>query len=264
MENKATSLRRGIEILLALGSDEALAAGGLGVTRIAALAGHDKSQVSRSLAALADHGLVERVPGGRAYRLGWGCFALAARAGEPRLLEEAGPVLAGLVHEVAETAYLSVLRDTEVLTLLSQSPSHSIAARGWVGRTVPAYCTSSGRALLFDHDRASLVRLFGDGPFEVRGPNSPADAAELDRLLRRTRQIGYARSDEELEAGLVAVAAPVRDFSGQVVAALNVSGPKFRLGRQLDEAGRLVSSAAGNLSAALGAPSPARVVELAD
>ena len=124
--------------MLVLGSDQALASGGLGVTQVSALTGHEKSQVSRTLAVLAEHGLVERVAGNRAYRLGWGCFALAARAGEPRLLEEAAPVLTALVHETSETAHLSSLRDDQVLTLLTESPSHAIAARGWVGRTVPA------------------------------------------------------------------------------------------------------------------------------
>jgi IclR family transcriptional regulator, KDG regulon repressor len=259
---RATSLRRGLRILSALGSDDALAAGGLGVMQIAALTGFEKSQVSRDLAALADTGFVERVPGSRAYRLGWGCFALAARAGEPRLLEEAAPVLAALGAEVAETVHLSVLRGTEVLTLLSESPAHAIAARGWVGRTVPAYCTSSGRALLLDHDRQALVGLFGPGPFERRGPNSVADVDELERRIRRARQIGYSRTVEESEPGLVAVAAPIRDFSGRVVAAVNVSAPKFRLGRRLDATGQLVRSAGDRLSARLAyAASPLGLAE---
>jgi len=260
---RATSLRRGLLILSALGSDDALRPGGLGVTQIAALTGFEKSQVSRALAALADTGFVERVPGGRAYRLGWECFALAARAGEPRLLADAAPVLAALGAEVSETIHLSVLRGAEVLTLLSESPAHAIAASGWVGRTVPAYCTSSGRALLIDHDREALARLLGPGPFERRGPNCVSDLDELEGRLRRARQVGYAPTVEESEPGLVGVAAPIRDFSGRVVAAINVSAPKFRLGRRLHATGRLVRSAGDRLSGTLGAPSALDLVELA-
>src|SRR5438045_6095627 len=109
MSVRGTSLRRGLQIMLELGSDEALSAGGLGVTRIAALTGHEKSQVSRALAALSTHGLAERAPGSRAFRLGWEVFTLASRAGEPRLIEEARIVLARLVDEVGEAAHLSVL-----------------------------------------------------------------------------------------------------------------------------------------------------------
>ncbi|MFZ0090888.1 MAG: IclR family transcriptional regulator [Solirubrobacteraceae bacterium] len=253
---RGTSLRRGLQILLALGSDEALAAGGLGVTQIGELTGHEKSQVSRALAVLSEHGLVQRSPAARTYRLGWGCFMLASRAGEPRLIEEARPVLVALVEEVGEAAHLSALQGAEVLTLLTQASRHAIVARNWIGRTVPAHCTSSGRALLLDHDRTALLELLGEDRLASQGPNAPADVAELERRIRQARRLGYAVADEESELGLVAVAAPIRDFTGRVVAAINISAPRFRLGNHLDSAGRRVSAAARLLSGALGAPGP--------
>jgi DNA-binding IclR family transcriptional regulator len=254
MAERGTSLRRGLQILLAFGSDEALAEGGVGVTQIAALIGQEKSQVSRALAVLSEYGLVQRSSGGRTYRLGRACFMLASRAGEPRLIEEARPALAQLVEEVGEAAHLSVLQGAQVLTLLTQASSHAIVARNWVGRTIPAYCTASGRALLLDHDRAGLLELLGVNRFAPQGPNTPADVAELLRRIRRARQLGFAVADEESERGLVAVAAPIRDFTGRVVAAINVSAPKFRLGGLLHPTGRLVSTAAEQLSDTLGAP----------
>ncbi|MGI8506036.1 MAG: IclR family transcriptional regulator [Solirubrobacteraceae bacterium] len=264
MVARGTSLKRGLEILLALGSDAALAEGGLGVTRLAAVTGHEKSQVSRALAALAEYGLVERSPGARGYRLGWECFALAARAGEPRLIDEAKGALRELVSEVGEAAHLSALRGAEVITLLSQPPSHAIAARGWVGRTVPAYCTSSGRVLLVDYDHAALLERLGSEPFPPRGPNAPAGVDELERRIGQVRQVGYAVADEESELGLVAVAAPIRGFSGSVVAAVNVSAPKFRLGSRLHQTGELVRAVANQLSATLGAPRTANASALGD
>lgn len=252
MVNRGTSLRRGLQILSTLGSDAALADGGLGVTQIAALTGHEKSQVSRTLSSLVEFGLVERAPGGRAFRLGWECFTLAARAGEPRLIEDGGLALAQLVESVGESAHISTLRGSMVLTLLTQAAPHAIAARGWVGRMVPASCTSSGRALLFDHDRTALLKVFGPAPFSPHGPQAPADVAELEWRIDRARRIGYAVADEESETGLVAVAAPVRDFTGRVVAAINVSAPKFRLGGRLHPTGELVRAAAEQLSEALG------------
>jgi len=224
------------------------------VTRIAGLTGHEKSQVSRALAVLTEYGLVERSSATRAFRLGWACFALATRAGEPRLIEEATPVLLRLVGDVGEAAHLSALRGTDVLTLLAEPPSHAIAARGWVGRTIPAYCTSSGRALLFDYERDALVELMGSEPFPARGPNAPADVDDLVGRIARARELGYAVADEESEPGLVAVAAPIRDFSGRVLATINISGPKFRLGSRLNRAGEQVRTAAEGLSSALGAP----------
>lgn len=259
MVARGTSLRRGLQILLALGSDTALAEGGLGVTQVAALTGHEKSQVSRTLATLTEYGFVERSPAARGYRLGWECFTLAARAGEPRLIEDARTALARLVDEVGEAAHLSALRGAEVLTLLTQPAAHAVAARGWVGRRIPAHCTSSGRVLLFDHDGAALLELFGPEQFPPCGPSAPADVGELERRIRRARQVGYGVADEESEPGLVAVAAPIRDFTGRIVAAINVSAPKFRLGSRIHTTGELVRAAAEQLSVGLGAPGPIAV-----
>jgi IclR family transcriptional regulator, KDG regulon repressor len=247
----ATSLRRGIEILIALGSDEAVERGGLGVVRVAELVGVEKSQVSRALSALATSGMVDRDPASRAYRLGWRLYALAARAGRPRLIALAGTVLNGLVAEIGETAHLSVLHRGEVMTLLSQAPPHAISANGWSGRTVPVICTSSGRALLFDHDLPALEKLMRSASFAGLGPRAPRDVAELHRRIEAGRARGYATVDEEFEAGLVGVAAPVRDLGGQIIAAVNVSGPKFRLGGQLSATGEAVRGAARALTEAM-------------
>src|SRR3712207_9368704 len=88
----ASSLAKGLALLTALGSDEALAGGGLSVVRIAALTGRDKSQVSRVLRVLADCRFVERDPDTLKYTLSWELFALAARAGDQRLLSAAPPL----------------------------------------------------------------------------------------------------------------------------------------------------------------------------
>ena len=120
--------------------------------------------------------------------------------------------------------------------------------------TVPVHCTSSGRVLLLDHDRPALTELLGVGRLPPAGPNAPADVPELERRIRRARQVGYAVADEESEPGLVAVAAPIRDFTGQVVASVNISAPKFRLGTRLHATGERVRATAEQLSGALGAP----------
>jgi IclR family KDG regulon transcriptional repressor len=252
---RATSLKRGTEILIALGSDEALAKDGLGVVRISQIVGQEKSQVSRALAALATSGLVDRDPGSRGYRLGWRLFALAARSGRPRLISLAPGVLTRLVAETGETAHLSVLRGTQVLTLLSEAPDSAISAKGWSGRTVPVTCTSAGRALLCDHDLAALSVRLDQTNFAGFGPHAPRDVDELHRRIRTARDRGYATVDEEFEPGLVGAAAPVRDFSGQIIAAVNISGPKFRLGKRLRPTGETVRAAAQALSdAMLGEP----------
>ncbi len=247
---RPTTVQRGTEILIALGSDEALARDGLGVVRIAEIVGREKSQISRALSALAASGLVERDAESRAYRLGWRLFTLAARSGRPHLVLHAPTILQGLVATTGETAHLSVQQGRQVLTLLSETAPSAISAKGWSGRTVPIVCTSSGRALLLDHGAAALHTLLDGASFDGYCIGAPRDAAELHRRILAARDAGFATVDEEFEQGLVGVAAPVRDFSGRIVAAVNVSGPKFRLGRHMASAANAVQDAALALSRA--------------
>jgi len=237
--NPGTSgLARGLAVLQALAGPEA-ASGGLGVVRLAELIGSDKSQTSRTLATLAEHGLVERDPDTLSYRIGWQVFALAARAGEPRLLASAPRLLRELVHDLGESAHLSVREGASVLTLLSESPPSAICAPGLVGALTPLATTSAGRALAFDlaDDELAALGLAGDS-----------------ERVAAARALGYAIVREEFEPGLVAAAAPVRDSTGRIVAAVNVSAPAFRFAHRLEEAAVAVAAAAAELSADLGAP----------
>jgi IclR family transcriptional regulator, KDG regulon repressor len=252
MGEKGINLRKELAILTVLGREEAVENEGLGVVRIAELIGREKSQVSRALKTLAESGFVDRDPVTLHYRLGWRFFALAARAGEQRLLSVAPPLLERLMKYLGETAHLSVLQGTEVLTVLSKSPPHAVKAVGWSGRTVPVYCTSSGRVLLFDHDHDALFELLSGVEFRELAPNTVRGVEELYEKVVAARSRGYALVDEEFEYGLVGAAAPVRDFKNQIVAALNVSAPKFRLGGHLEAAGQEVKKSADELSALLG------------
>ena len=250
-------LERMIDILTALGEPESTRDGGLGVVRIAQLVGREKSQVSRALRTLDQAGLVERDESTREYRLGWRLYALAARGAGQRLLALAPPVLHDLVAALGETAHLSVRDGDAVVTLLTESSPSVVRAIEWTGRAVPAHCTSAGRALLLDHDERSLRALLGDGELPAPGPDAPRDIAELARRIAAARALGYAAIDGEFEDGHVGVAAPVRDFCGRIVAALNVSAPAFRLGgRRLDAAGRAIRDRAGELSSRLAPGAP--------
>ena len=249
----ATSLRRGLAILLAIEDEEALGATPPGVTRIASLVGSDKSQISRSLKILAEHGLVDRDPETLGYRPGWRLLAMAGRSSRASILLSAGaPILKRLVRETGERAHLSVLRGTDVVTLFSEGSGHAVQAAGWVGRSVPLHSTSSGRALLLDHTAEQIAELFDGLSSGGATGKAPRSAQQLSERIAAARTRGFALVDEEFEVGLVAVAAPVRDFGGRIVAALNVSAPKFRFAKELPRAGKRVKSAADELSTTLG------------
>lgn len=271
----SAGLRRDLELLEVLGSPESVAAGGLGVNRIAQLVGRDKGQVSRTLATLADSGLVARDQLTLSYRLGYQLYALAARTLESRLVREATPYLRRVVTALHETTHLCVLRGGSVLTLASETSEYAFRGLGWEGVSVAAWQTSSGRVLISDWDDADLRRWYDahgkDEP--VTGPVAPAlvqtgslpvvSGAGLRRVvtdfdtflveIHRIRAHGFATVDEEFERGVVGVSAPVYDFRRSIVAAINVSAPKTRLGGHLEQAGRVAARVAAELSAQLGA-----------
>lgn len=272
----ASGLSRDIEILELLGTDEALRAGGLGVSQVAQLTGRDKAVVSRTLATLAEGGLVERDEESLRYVLGHRLYALAAHTASATMVQTSRVVLRRLVQSTRETSHLCVLRGGNVLTLLSELSPHDVRTTGWAGTTTAAWRTPSGRALLSDWDEESLARWYEDhgqdrplvGAFDQADhdvfpvldapPPGNAPVTDLQSLLvelERIREQGYALSDEELEFGVVAASAPVRDLTGRVVAAINVSAPKARIGHRLDALGAFVGRAARDLSRRLGGES---------
>jgi len=268
----SAGLRRDLELLEVLGSPESAAAGGLGVTRVAELAGRDKGAVSRTLATLADSGLVSRDPVTQTYQLGYQLYALAARTLESRLVRESLPYLRRVVAATHETTHLCVLRGGNVLTLASELSEQAFRGLGWEGVSTAAWRTSSGRVLVSEWGEADLRRWYEAHGHDssVTSPVSPllADSGraaatneiipvvtDFDSLFAETRKIrrqGYATVDEEFEKGVVGVSAPVIDFRQNIIAAINVSAPKPRLGAHLDAAGALTARIARELSTRLG------------
>jgi IclR family KDG regulon transcriptional repressor len=250
---RETSIRRGVEVLLSLATDEALAGSGLGVTRISELLGREKSQVSRALKALSEYGLVERDKDA-GYRLGWRLYALAQLAGERRLLEAAGPMMRRLAHSLGERVHLSVLQGAETLTVLSESPGRSVETTGWAGRVTPAYCTSAGRALLLDWDDDEIVAVFGKVEFVQRTPKTVRTPRKLAAAVAGARGDGFVVVDGEFEPDLIGVAVPVRDSRGAIIASLNASAPRYRFVDRVPEAARELATVSANLSRELGDP----------
>lgn len=248
----SAGLRRDLDILDVLASEECRRRGGLGVVRIAERLGRENSQVSRALRALAAAGMVERDPHTLDYRLGWRLYSYAARTYEALLVHVAAPFVRRLVATLHETGHLCVHRGNQLLTLWTENAPGTVSAPTRNGLSVPVVSTSAGRVLLSDWDAATLRAWFSDAELAAAGPHSGfATVDELVAELAWIRQRGYGVVRDEFEAGMVGCSAPVRDPGGRVVAAVNVSGPTARLGAVLDKAGRLTARCAADISAAL-------------
>nr|WP_063729506.1 IclR family transcriptional regulator C-terminal domain-containing protein [Streptomyces sp. RTd22] len=120
-----------------------------------------------------------------------------------------------------------------------------------MGRTSPLHVTASGRALLPDSTSDEVCDLVeGDLGAPGYGPNALTSLSKVLDRLAQERERGCTVADEELEAGLVSVGAPVRDAAGHIVASLNISGPTSRMLRSLDSYSTAVKAAARRLTTA--------------
>ena len=147
---------------------------------------------------------------------------------------------------------LDVLDADEIVPIEQATGSTSVVSVNWLGRRTPVHCTASGKVILAFGPADVRHRLL-ERPLERRTPHTIVDRAELEKQLAAALEAGFARTFQELEMGLDAVAAPVFSARGEVVGAIDVSGPAHRL-REGDrpELVELTREAAADLSRRLG------------
>ena len=274
MRAPSSGLTRDLEVIEALSLAESFTQGGLGVNRVAEITGRDKGQISRVLSTLASTGLVDRDQKTKRYSLGHRFYSLSMRTREAHLALQAESRLAELVAQVQETAHLSVLRGGRVLTVKTVVAADAVRRSGWDGILSNAGITASGRAMLAgltdseielwwqEHaldDPLPILTIDMPDPPEPINPKTkrarrPARSLkQFMTMLQEVRDLGYAISDE-FQSGIIDAAAPVRDSSNVVVAAISVGASVDRIGDQTDQLGQFVSGAAIRLSMDLGAP----------
>jgi DNA-binding IclR family transcriptional regulator len=225
--------------------------GEAGVTEIAGELGVHKSTAFRLVATLEAHRLVEQSADRGKYRLGVGVLRLAgATTARLDVVQEARPLCRQLAATTGETVNVTVLSDSSALYLDQVAGSSALQTHNWVGQHIPLHATSNGKVLLSGLDPSALDRLLPTlasyTPQTIT--RKPALRAELDRI----REQGYAVAVDELEIGLTAVAAPIRNAGGDVVASMSVSGPTFRLAERMEEIVGHLTEAALEVSLRLG------------
>ncbi len=217
-------------------------------SELASRTGLAKSTTSRLLLALERSNLVRREksgtygPGDVFVRYAWG------RRREDDLVKVSEPYLEKLGALTGETVNLGVERGGRVDQIAQVDSRYVLGATNWIGRPVPLHATALGKALLaFEGGEVPAGKL------ERCTARTITSRASLSEELASVRRLGFAVTDEELEQGLVAVAAPVFREGDKAVAAISVTGPAGRLGaaRLADIAGECIREAA-LLSRALG------------
>jgi DNA-binding IclR family transcriptional regulator len=218
------SVDRAVAILEILARD-----GEAGVTEVARELDVHKSTASRLLAALDRRELVTQDTARGRFRLGVGVVRLASAA-SARLdvVQEGRPACRALAQQVGETVNLAILSGRDALYLYQAAGPAALSPHNWAGRRIPLHATSDGKVLLAylpeDELAASLVP-----PLARFTERTITAVAVFPALLAEVRRRGFATAVDELEAGLTAVAAPVRNAEGTVIASISASGPSFRI-----------------------------------
>ncbi len=184
-----------------------------------------KSTASRLITALERHGLVHQAGERGKLEPGPAILRFAHRGGvERHLVELSHPALEAVAAASGETVNLSVPTRNGVDHLAQVDGRHFLGAGQWVGRRVDYHCTANGKVFL-----AFGAAEIPPGPLARFTTDTVVDRPAHEEVLEHVRRGGWATAVDELEDGLSALAAPVRGPTGEVIAALGISGPTLRL-----------------------------------
>jgi DNA-binding IclR family transcriptional regulator len=217
--------------------------------------GLHKSTVSRILSTLEHEGLVNQNPQSGKYRLGLGLISLAGVAlGRLDVRGAAQPYLHHLVEVTQETINVTVLDGNECVNVERVASPKPIRYVGWIGRRTPLHCTAAGKVILAytpPEQRHSLLpaRLPRYTKYTI------TDKTVLEGILAQVCRNGYATAQEEFEEEFSAIAAPILNHRCEVVGAIAVSGPTYRLSsEQFESFVELLLETSRKVSAELGFP----------
>lgn len=201
----------------------------LGISSIAKQLSLAKSTVHRHAVTLTSEGFLEQNPENGRYRLGLSLFGLGALVRRRMdVSNQARPLLGVLRDSTQEAVHLAVLDQTSIMYLYNLETSQAIGIRSYIGTRKPAFCTCEGRALLAFGPPELIASVIREG-LVARTSKTKTDPQALQKTLEEVRQSGYAIDDEESEIGMRGIAAPIRDISGKVIAAISLAGPIQRL-----------------------------------
>ncbi len=212
-----------LELLLQKGSS-------MNVTELSEKLGFYPSTIHRILDTLKYRGYVEQDPHTQKYQLGLKALELGmAKLHQMDLVREATPYLKELENQCNETVHLGVLEEGEVLYLAKEESSQTIRMISYVGKRAPLHCTALGKALLAYLPEGERKKMLSKKVLPRLTENTITDKRELEKELGKVREQGFALDREEHEKDVCCVAAPIRNYQGEVIAALSISSPAFRI-----------------------------------
>jgi DNA-binding IclR family transcriptional regulator len=226
---RLSSVANSIRLLTSFSGEE----NELGITTLATRLRLAKSTVHRLAATLTSAGFLEQNTETGKYRLGVALFELGALVRRRMdVANEARPKLRELLEKTGETVQLGIVDHESVLYVYEMESRHAIRMAAAVGGRAPLHCTAVGKVLLAYQPPEFVKQLLGNG-LKAYTPKTITRRDDMLAMLQEVASREYAIDDEESEPGLRAIAAPVRNQTGQVIAALGVAAPLQRMTKKV-------------------------------
>lgn len=209
----------------------------LGITELSEKLGLYKSNIHNILSTFLKMGYIEKNPNNGKYRLGVHILTLGqAVKANIGFRETIFPYMQKLSNELNEVVYLGIPSGREVVYLEASYPAQSnhFTIRPMLGIKAPMYCTGIGKAMMAYLPEEVIREYISDGLHRFTD-NTLTDKEALVRELKLTKQRGYSIDNMEHELGIKCVGMPIFNRSGEVVAALSVSGPSLRVETRIEE-----------------------------
>ena len=228
---------------------------GIGLAELSKLVGLHNSTTFHLAKTMVSLGYLRQEKDSKRYRVGRPLFALAASAlDEIEMVNVATPVLEDLSRETGESSHFAVRMGDAVVVIARTSGPGAFQLTDRVGVVRPAHCTALGKIILASLRPDQLTRFLERIDLKPSTEKSITDSTVLLREIAEIKRTGVAFDDGEFNPEVRCVAVPVTDFTGQVIGALGISGPIWRLSNQaLHHSAQIVQAAAGRLSAEFGA-----------
>jgi len=233
---------------------------GIGLAELSKLVALHNSTTFHLAKTMVSLGYLRQEKDSKRYRVGRPLFALAASAlDEIEMVNVATPVLEELSRETSESSHFAVRMGDAVVVIARTSGPGAFQLTDRVGVVRPAHCTALGKIILASLRTDQLKRFLERAQMKPSTEKSITDVAVLSREIAEIRRTGIAFDDGEFNPEVRCVAVPVTDFTGQVIGALGISGPIWRLSNQaLHNSAQIVQAAAHRLSAEFGAKGAAK------
>jgi IclR family KDG regulon transcriptional repressor len=228
---------------------------GIGLADLSKRVGLHNSTTFHLAKTMVSLGYIRQEKDSKRYRVGRPLFALAASAlDEIEMVNVATPILENLSRETGETSHFAVRMGDAVVVIARTSGPGAFQLTDRVGVVRPAHCTALGKVILASLGDDQLERFLERVELKPSTEKSITEIPVLLREIEEIRRSGMAFDDGEFNLEVRCVAVPVRDFTGQIIGTLGISGPIWRLSIQaLQSRARVVQRAAESLSAEFGA-----------